>query len=112
MKEVYLAAKRSKTRRFYALYDKLLRPDSPEEALELVIANRGSPGVDNEHIEDIIARQGGCPLEIHELLKAGRYHPRKVKHIDIQKPDGRKRPGLSETVPEKPYDESGAEIIQ
>jgi len=91
--KLHLAAKRSKTRRFHALYDKLFRPDFLEGALEQVIVNKGSPGVDNESIEDILARGKELVLrELHEQLKAGKYRPRKVKRIYIPKPDGRQRP--------------------
>jgi len=91
--KLHLAAKNSKTRRFHALYDKVFRPDFLEGALERVIANKGSPGVDNERIEDILAKGKETVLrELHEQLKAGKYRPRKVKRIFIPKPNGRKRP--------------------
>ncbi len=91
--KLHLAAKRSKTRRFHALYDKMFRPDFLERALEQVIVNRGSPGVDNERIGDILARGKDTVLrELHEQLKTGKYRPRKVKRIYIPKSDGKERP--------------------
>lgn len=91
--KLHLAAKRSKTRRFHALYDKLFRPDFLEGALEQVIANKGSSGVDNESIEDILAKGKDTVIrELYEQLRAGKYRPRKVKRIFIPKPDGTERP--------------------
>jgi len=52
--KLYLAAKRSKTRRFHALYDKVLRKDFLGGAWKSVKRNRGSSGVDGESIADII----------------------------------------------------------
>jgi len=91
--ELYLAAKRSKTRRMHALYDKIYREDILRMAWEQVKANRGSAGIDNESIGDII-REGveGILKEISQALKAGGYIPKKVKRIYIPKPDGRQRP--------------------
>ena len=54
--KLYLAAKRSPTRRFHALYDKVYRTDVLERAWAQVKANHGSPGVDAETIEAIEAR--------------------------------------------------------
>jgi len=91
--KLHLAAKKSKTRRFHALYDKVYRPDILGGALEQVIANKGSPGVDNESIKDILSKGKETVLnELRERLKEGKYRPRKVKRIYIPKPDGRERP--------------------
>jgi len=48
--KLYLAAKRSQTRRFHALYDKVYRADVLERAWAQVKAKQGSPGVDAETI--------------------------------------------------------------
>ena len=91
--KLHLAAKRSKTRRFHALYDKVFRPDFLEGALEQVVANKGSPGVDNESIKDILAKGKEAVLrELQEQLREGKYRPRKVKRIFIPKSDGKERP--------------------
>ena len=91
--KLYLAAKKSKTRRFHALYDKVQRMDFLEDALKQVKKNRGKPGIDDESIEDI-RRKGEQTvlMEIQQVLKEGRYHPRKVRRVHIPKPDGSTRP--------------------
>ena len=91
--KIYLAAKKSKTRRFHALYDKVYRMDILNKAWKQVKANGGTAGVDNESIQDIIANgEEQMMAEIQQTLKKGEYQPRKVKRVYIPKPDGRERP--------------------
>lgn len=87
-----LAAKESATRRFHALYDKVYRIDILREAWEQVKVNKGSPGIDNESIEDIVQKGEDTVLrEIQQNLMNGEYRPRSVKRVYIPKPDGSKR---------------------
>jgi len=91
--KLYLAAKRSKTRRFHALYDKVYRTDILNNAWNRVKVNKGTAGVDNESIQDIMANdEEQVMAEIQKTLKEGGYRPRKVKRAFIPKTDGRERP--------------------
>ena len=92
-RELYRAAKRSRNRRFHALYDRIFRPDVLWRAWEEVRKNGGSAGVDGVTIEDI-EREGADEFleQITEDLKAGRYRPQPVLRVHIPKPDGRPRP--------------------
>ncbi|WP_245208154.1 TetR family transcriptional regulator [Sediminibacillus dalangtanensis] len=54
-KTLYLCAKESDTRRFHALYDKIYRPDILWDAWQRVKRRKGSGGVDEQTLEDIMA---------------------------------------------------------
>jgi len=86
-------AKRSKARRFHALYDRICRSDVLQEACERVRRNKGAAGVDGQSIQAIeeqgVARfLGGIQAD----LEAGRYRPMPVRRRFIPKGDGKQRP--------------------
>ncbi len=90
---LYRAAKRSTTRRFHALYDKIYRWDILWRAWRLVRANRGAAGVDGQTIQAV--EEIGADAFMRQLqaeLQEGRYRPQAVKRVYIPKPDGRQRP--------------------
>jgi group II intron reverse transcriptase/maturase len=92
-RELYRAAKRSRKRRFHALYDRIFRPDVLWRAWEEVRENGGSAGVDGVTIQDV--EQEGVKEFLERItddLKAGRYRPQPVLRVNIPKPDGRQRP--------------------
>src|SRR5580658_4852490 len=90
---LWAAAKQSEGRRFHALYDRIYRSDVLWEAWKRVRANRGAAGVDGltlAAVEDYgVERMLG---ELQESLRAGIYHPKAVRRVEIPKPDGSKRP--------------------
>jgi group II intron reverse transcriptase/maturase len=92
-RELYLAAKRSRNRRFHALYDRIFRPDILWRAWEEVRRNGGSAGIDGVTIEEV-EREGVEQFleQIGQDLKAGKYRARPVRRVYIPKPDGRQRP--------------------
>ena len=92
-RRLYLRAKRSRNRRFHALYDRTFRPDILWRAWEEVRRNGGSAGVDGVTIE-AVEREGveHFLYQIGQDLKAGTYRPQPVKRVYIPKPDGRQRP--------------------
>lgn len=90
---LYRAAKRSGSRRFHALFDRVVRPDILWRAWIEVRANRGCPGVDGVSIEQIERQGPEAYLEqLATDLKAGSYRPQPVLRVEIPKPDGRLRP--------------------
>jgi group II intron reverse transcriptase/maturase len=92
-RKLYVCAKRSKTRRFHALYDRIYRSDVLWEAWRRVRSNQGAAGIDAETIQAIEQRGVGEFLaEIEAALRAGRYRPSPVKRRCIPKADGKQRP--------------------
>ena len=92
-RRLWAAAKRSPTRRFHALMDRIWRDDVLREAWRRVKRNRGSAGVDNETLAEIEQRGVDAFLaELGAALRAGMYRPQPVLRRYIPKADGRRRP--------------------
>lgn len=92
-RRLWMCAKRSKTRRFHALYDRIHRGDVLREAWRRVRANRGAAGVDEQSIAAIEASGVEQFLrKIQETLQAGEYRAQPVRRRYIPKADGKLRP--------------------
>jgi len=72
-RKLYGSARRNRTRRFHALFDRLCRGDVLREAWKRVRSNRGAAGVDSETIRSIETAGEDRVLEaIKEDLEAGK----------------------------------------
>ena len=90
---LHAKAKRAPTYRFYALYDKLYRPDVLAFAYARCRANGGAAGVDDQTFADIEAYGLEKWLgELTEELQQKTYQPQPVRRVWIPKPDGKQRP--------------------
>ena len=92
-RQLWASAKRSRTRRFHALYDRIFRSDVLKEAWRRVRSNKGAAGVDAQTLADIV--ESGVEEflgSIQTALRAGTYRPRPVKRRYIPKADGKQRP--------------------
>ena len=92
-RNLYLAAKKDKQRRFHALYDRIFRLDILWRAWKEVRENKGSAGIDGitfEMIEEYGVEE--YLLDIQEDLQNKKYKPKPVKRVYISKPDGKQRP--------------------
>lgn len=94
-KRLYIKAKQEPRFRFYALYDRITRPDVLAAAWDQVAMNGGAPGVDGVSIEDVLNAPGGVDgflTELHESLTQKTYRPRAVRLKMIPKANGGERP--------------------
>jgi group II intron reverse transcriptase/maturase len=90
---LYLRAKKEPTFRFYALYDKVYRPDVLAHAYALAKANAGTSGPDGVTFEQIEEIGPTAMLEeLHDALKTKTYRPGPVKRVYIPKLSGGERP--------------------
>ncbi|OGA40306.1 MAG: group II intron reverse transcriptase/maturase [Betaproteobacteria bacterium RIFCSPLOWO2_12_FULL_68_19] len=91
-RRLWTCAKRSKTRRFHALYDRIYRDDVLWQAWKRVKANRGAAGVDEQTIAEIEASGVEQFLgNIRETLRAGEYRAQPVRRRYILKADGKQQ---------------------
>jgi len=92
-RKLYVCAKKSKTRRFHALYDRIYGSDVLWEAWRRVRSNGGAAGVDQATLRSIEEQGVAQFLEgIQADLKAGEYRPSAVRRQYIPKADGKQRP--------------------
>ncbi len=90
--KLYQAAKRSPSRRFHALFDKVCRKDFLQRGWDEVKRNRGAAGVDGVTIADVEEAGVGEFLDdLAVLLREGRYRPLPVRRVTIPKPQGGER---------------------
>jgi len=90
---LHAKAKGSPDYRFYALYDKVYRPDILSHAYACCRANGGAAGVDGQGFDDIEAYGVARWLsELAEALRTKTYRPQAVRRVWIPKPNGKQRP--------------------
>jgi RNA-directed DNA polymerase len=90
---LWAAAKQSEGRRFHALFDRICRGDVLWEAWFRVCKNKGAAGVDRITVAAV--EDYGVDRMLRELrydLRMGRYRPAPARRVDIDKPQGGKRP--------------------
>jgi RNA-directed DNA polymerase len=112
-RRLWAAAKRSRGRRFHALYDRIYRGDVLWEAWERVRRNRGAAGVDSVTLAAVevygVERVLG---ELQADLRQGRYRPAPVRRVAIPKPDGGMRPLGIPTVRDRVVQQAARLVLE
>lgn len=112
-RKLFTAAKRSRSRRFHALYGQILRGDVLREAWRRVRTNHGAGGVDGETIASIESAGVESFLDsLQEQLRTGKYRPSPVRREYIPKPDGRKRPLGIPTVRDRVVQQAAKLVLE
>jgi RNA-directed DNA polymerase len=90
---LYLRAKRDRSFRAYALYDKVYRPDILAHAYAVAKANGGASGPDGRTFKEIDADgREGLLTELRKELETKTYRPGPVRRVYIPKLNGGERP--------------------
>ena len=94
------------------LFQQLLEPMNLQRAWQRVKANKGAAGIDGMSIDafSFWAQQGGwqtCKIQ----LEQGEYQPKAVRRVDIDKPDGGKRPLGIPTVLDRIIQQAIAQVL-
>ena len=93
-RKLYQKAKQEPGYRFYALYDKVYRPDILAHAYRLVKAAGGCAGADGRNFEDIERNEGVAEFltELGNALRTKSYRAEAVLRVMIPKGNGGERP--------------------
>lgn len=99
-------------KKLYSLIDKIYREENLLQAFKRVKKNKGAPGEDGETVYDFAQNLEENIKLLHEELKTDTYTPSPVKRIEIEKPDGGKRPLGLPTVRDKVVQQAIVNIIE
>ena len=109
---LYARAKTEKDAKFNTVMDKICRIDVLREALNLVYANRGSPGIDGESVKQVKDREEEFLEELQSELKNKTYRVELVKRVFIPKANGKQRPLGIPTVKDRIVQQAVKLIIE
>lgn len=70
------------------LMEEICKRSNIRTALDRVVSNKGAPGVDGMHVNQLRSHLNRHWPQVQEVLLAGKYKPLPVRRIEIPKPDG------------------------
>lgn len=98
-------------KKWYSLMDKIYSKENLEQAFKRVKRNNGAPGIDGETVLDFsLDKELNIEL-LHKSLKTKTYKPSPVRRVEIDKPDGTKRPLGIPTVKDRVVQQAIANVI-
>jgi RNA-directed DNA polymerase len=77
--------------KWYSLIDKVVRPETLRAAWESVRRNKGAAGVDGQTVHVFEGRAEREIQKLSEELREGRYEPKLVRRVYIDKPGSQKK---------------------
>ncbi len=95
----------------YDLLEHILQRDNLKRAWQQVRANKGAAGVDGMTIDEFPDWAKAHWKRVVVELETGRYRPAPVKRVEIDKPDGGKRPLGIPTVIDRVIQQAIAQIL-
>ena len=95
-----------------SLLEQILGLDNMFDAMERVVRNRGSAGIDGMTVEGLQAYLIKHYRELCESIRGGWYKPAPVKRVEIPKPDGGKRLLGVPTVIDRMVQQAIVQIVQ
>lgn len=73
---------------YHGLMELVVSDENLESALEQVISNRGSPGIDDMSVFELKELYPTMIDSLRESILEGKYRPKPVKRVEIPKPNG------------------------
>jgi RNA-directed DNA polymerase len=94
------------------LFEQVLQPANLQRAWRQVRANKGAAGVDGMSIDEFPAwASSGNWATVKSELRSGCYRPQPVRRVEIEKPEGGKRPLGIPTVIDRVIQQAMAQVL-
>ncbi|MCP5170307.1 MAG: group II intron reverse transcriptase/maturase [Hahellaceae bacterium] len=93
------------------LLEQVLQSGNLQAAWKRVRANKGAAGIDGMSIDDFPAWAKDNWPKVNADLKSGQYRPAPVKRVEIDKPDGGKRPLGIPTITDRVIQQAIAQVL-
>ena len=94
------------------LMEEICERENLKRAVKRVKANKGAPGIDGMKVEELPGYLKRRWPEIKEQLLSGRYEPKPVKRVEIEKPEGGVRKLGIPTVVDRFIQQAVMQVLQ